>query len=772
MTSQRFSSNKNSKRYDLKQSFKSVIIPTIISFLALLQRFVLYSYDELRTIIENLGYNGKVQNELTVGLLPEYHSVLAMFELVLIGVFFAKVAFRPFLRKRNANFFFSSPVTRADMFANRTIASLVMMTASIFVPILIDAIVNCYYLDNDGFIIGMALSMLFQSIVVSFVAFGIFAVAMCCASNVLEGLIFGVGLYGFPTGITLVADWFCESFLDGYARANALSDIMGATSMDVDFSALTMLNATCHFNPISLATRFGAERIDDSIFTLCYQRITEGRPNIIHPTINYYIPLIIWCAVFVVITFVARYAFINRKSENLGMVGRNKGIIAFIATEVALGISTVWIGLFGSGDFDLPIFRALIIIGLFILVWAIYFALVRVIRKDKRVYTYAGVLLAVMICSMGVLSSGFFGYSTYVPNVDDIEYATINGTQITGDMCPDAPSMNIYNNYTGNWAMTLLDERDDLVQFTKVHKALVSGKKDKDNFITIKYQLKNGKIIFRRYDKVSAKGLALVPSLVDTDEYREYLYYYLTGDGEDTFAPKAEKYDMRATHYFNLYYGEVKKGKGVEFDELCVGENDFEKIKADKADGIRQALVADFKNMTYEDFYFSKVAPLGYISLTCSGDVQYVDEGFYDYIDTNEIAKFCVYPYMTNTIDYLKSIDMFDKMINANPIADTYDKVYYQQFGDNAGSIYFMYDYISYIDDDMQYYEMNPEELIGVKNSTTDKAVMQELLDNGITQKFANPDDYMVVFVRNRDPESNYMLKRIVTADTMNKILK
>lgn len=772
MTSQKFSSNKVSRRYDLKESFKSLTIPAIISLMVFLRRFVSFSYDELRTIIDNLGVNSKIQNELTVALLPEYHSSMATFELAFIGVFFALVAFRPFLKKKNANFFFSSPVTRADMFANRSVASLVMMSASIFVPMLIDTIVNCYYLDNDGFIIIMALSMLLQAIVISFVAFGVFAIAMCCASNELEGFIFGAGLYGFPTGITLVADWLCEGFLDGYARANALRDFMGMTSMDVDFSAINMLNSIAHFNPVTVGTRFGAERIDDSIFTLCYQRVTEGRPSIIHPTINYYLPLIIWCAVFVAITFIARYAFIKRKSENLGMVSRNKGILVFLVSELSLGLSTVWICLFSVGGVPFVIVRALIIVAIFAAVWLVCLLLVKIIRRDKRIYAYAGVLLAVLICSMGVLSSGFFGYSTYVPDVDDIEYATINGTQISGDMCPDAPSVAIFDVYTGNWAMTLLDERDDLAQFTKVHKALVSGKKDKDNFITIKYQLKNGKTIFRRYDKVSAEGLALVPSLVDTNEYREYLYYFLTGEGEDTFAPKAEKYDMRATHYFNLYYGGVEKNKGVKFNYLSVGENETDAISAEKADGIRQALVADFKNMTYKDFYFSKVAPLGYVSFGCTDEMQYIDEGMYNYMDTSEIARFCVYPYMTNTIAYLKSIGMYDKMVKANPIADTYDRVYYQQFGDNAGSIYSVFDYVSYIDEDFEYYEMNPKEIMGVDNSTTDKAIMQELLDNGIPQKFAEPDDYMVVFVRERDSDCNYMLKRIVPADKMQEILK
>lgn len=772
MTSQRFSSNKKSRNYDLKESFKSVIIPSVISLLVLLQRFVMHSYDEFQAIMNNASFGGDVKNELTVGLLPEYQSVFAIFDLVMIGILFALYAFRPFLRKRNANFYFASPVTRADMFANRVIASLTSMAGVIVITAVIDTVLNCVYLNNDGFIIGMALSMLFQMIVISFVAFGIFAIAMSCASNVLEGFIFGAGLYGFPTGITLVADWLCEAFLDGYARVNALRDIVGATSMDVDFSALTMLSATAHFNPISLGTRFGAERMDDSIFTMCYQRVTEWNPTVTNPTINYYLPLIIWCAVFVAITFIARYAFINRKSENLGMISKNKGIIIFIATEVALGLSTVWIGMFGIGDFDSLIVRALIILGVFVLVWAIYFLLVRPIRKDKKAYTYAGALLAVLVCSIGILSSGFFGYSTYVPNVDDIEYATINGTQISGDMCPDATSMEIFNSYTGNWAMTLLDEREDLAQFTKVHKALVSGERNKDNYISIKYQLKNGKKLYRRYDKVSAEGLALVPSLVDTKEYREYLYYYLTGEGEDTLAPKTEKYNMRATHYFNLFYGGVKKNEGVHFDYLSVGENDSDSIPAEKSNGIRQALVADFKNMTYEDFYFSKVAPLGYVSLYGTEEMQYIDDNMYNYMDSNEIVKFCVYPYMTNTIDYLKSIDMYDKMVKANPIAQNYDKVYYMPFGEFSDYIYYVFDYISYIDEDLEYWNMNPKELMGANNSTTDKAVMQELLDNGITQKFATSDDYMVVFVRERDPECNYMLKRIVPADKMQEILK
>ncbi len=762
MISQRFSSNKQAKAYDLKRAFRQCLAPVIIMLANLLFSLCHTTRIELQ---ENKFNNTKV----FVNLISEYQSV---FELALIfyGFFFAIVLFAPFMKKKNANFFFSSPVTRADIFRNRAIAGVVSIVGIIAFTVILDTIFNCVALPNDGYIILTALGLFYECVMYAVVTFAITAIGMSAANNLLEGFVLSVGIYGLPTGIVAVVNFLCRAFLYGYNRQSLLADTILRLGWSSDFDAPSLLSATANLHPFLLGARVGEYEYD--LFDLCFQIKEKSDSKFALPDMSYIAPLIAWSVVFVALMFVAKHLFVRRKSENLGMISKNKSVIAFLVTEMALGISTLWVEMFTVGDVESKLVRALLILVLFAVSWiGLYSLFCLKVMHSKATWTCFGSAFGVLAVAICLLGGGLFGYSNYVPEVDDIKFASIIGTGITADMdgalCSDDILETYYDAANG---MCLLDDKDDLRIFTDVHRTLIDGERNTNNSISIVYELNNGRRVYRRYDYVTAQGMRLVPSLVDTKEYRQNFYHYLTGEGDDIIGLQTAKYKFGEGNFFNLSIGIPVRNRGVDIAELKIGPetriNDYseEFLKA-----FRQSLVADFKNMTYKDIFFNEHKALGCIKVyRVEYDEDYLDR---DYGYDGGSTQLYIYPCMTNTINLLKENGYYKYLIEDE--MDDYEAVYYMQLGEYGNCVRNESDLFTYMQEDYWYYEsFDPSNYVPEENQSTDEQFIRVCYDNGDEYRFATDEDYVAVFVKNDNDNMVYQKKLIIPVDRMKKILK
>lgn len=765
MTSQRFSSNKQAKRYDLKRSFRQLLVPSILMLLNFLYEF------DYRPLTDNWDGTEYSKRAILVNLVSDYQSLLP-FILILYGFLFAVVLFAPFMRKKNANFFFSSPVSRKDMYKNRAIAGVVSISAILFVTILIDVIINCVLLASDGFVIRVALVMLYESIMYSLVAFAFTSVAMCAANNLLEGIVLTGGLYFLPTGITEVIHLLSRAFLYGYSRPVLLADTVFVYGYQSDYVAPSLLQATAHIHPYLLGCKVGDFYKD--IFDLGYQLNDISTKE--SPDMNYIAPLIGWTVAFALLMFVARYLFIHRKSENLGMVSKSKPIIAFLITEVALGISTAWIDLFSVSENMPKLARALVIVALFCISWySLYSLFTKKIKHTKSAMAYFGTVAGALVVTICLLGGGLFGYSNYVPEVDDIKFASINGTGILPKLDGGYSSDDLFTTFGDGEGMAIFDDKADLEIFTDVNKKLIDGDRKTNNSITIVYELKNGKRIYRSYDYITAEGASLVPSLVDTKAYRNNLYYFWTGEGEDTLNKKTDKYNFGCEQFSNMFFLTHDRKDGIDVINLRFGVDDNDIICDDLSkefiDEFKNAVVADYKNMTYKDIFFSDAKELGSIGVEISSYDNYPDmEKAYDYgtFVADTLTTVRVYPCMTNTISVLKKYNYYDELVQKTD--KKYEEVYFAKLGEYGNMVRNETGVYVYFEEDNWYEAYNPREYGDIFQKSIDKSFIEKVYSIGQEYRFASDEDYLAVFVENVDGQI-FQRKLIVPSNQMGKIL-
>lgn len=769
MTSQRFSSSKQACRYDLKRSLKRLSPLSVIMLIVNAYFFVTRVIDTFGYYANEIKFNNSMtsmDNWLNLNLIPEYEEINLTLILIAFGALFAIFGFAPFLRKKNINFYYASPVSRKDLFKNKAIASTTLMTAPLAVLTIIDTVINCHYLSNDAFVIKMALSMFAQCWLYAMVAFAVFAIAMCCASNLVEGAVFGVGLYMLPTGLATVVDLLCQAFLNGYARVNSLVSVLG-TGRHGEFYQTSIYSLIANFNPITYGNRIGSQRIDDNILSHCFQQngiiynenssfSTTTAVKRFVPDVRYYIPLVIWAVVLVALVFVARYCFVKRKADNAGLLSKSKFIIGFVATELALGVSTSLL------VFDV---QSEIPQGLFVFVMALIFAIVlfvaysigtKSVKHPKKHLVSFAVMIVMYVGTIGVLSSGLFGYSTYVPDVDDIKFASMANANISADMSVSYGDGIFAGAYMENKPVGFFDDKEDLEVFVDINKALVNtnGRRTKGN-MSIVYQLKNGKRVYRRYDTVNAEGKKEIARLIDTKAYRNAFEYHMLGEENNQLWQKLEDYDF--LRYYD-FFSESEEEDGVLVNGVTFNDRydnvDIDPIEIDDSYPLKKALVDDLSKMTYKDIVFSNVKPLGLITLNrIEKSVVYYDESVESYdnedcMDTSsiDVGSYYIYPYMTNTIACLKDMGLYDELVkDDDELAYEYDKVYiipYGEYGDNIQTCGIFYD----INNDPYY-----NEFLNEKYLVTDDKKVDYYKEHCIPYRYADKDDYLVIFAGGYD---------------------
>lgn len=788
MTSAKYSSNKLARMHDLKYAYRGMIVPSVIALFVFMFEFVIRTYSTIshfymiaESTIDGVATNiSGAKDALSVALIDEFQSLNIRLELLCIGALFAIFAFIPFMKKRNVNFYMASPVSRKDLFANRVIAAVTLMTGILVLTIGIDTIINCYYLKTDAFVISMALSMLLEAIAYSLTAFSITGIGMCSASNILEGIIFGGGIGALPSIVLIVIDDLCCNFLEGYARRDVIVDVLRGGYYDMTFQS-GMLSSYSIINPLFFSRLPGSMGFSEDILYRCYcEADAYGKLITDKLSIGYYLPNLLWIAISVAFIFVARNLFIKRKAENTGMLSRNKGIAAFVTAEIAiLGALVLSNLLFVLGK---AFFAIILVVGFSLAFFLLYSIATRKIKHSKKFAISVASICVVIIGAVGILSSGGFGYSTYVPDAEDIECVTYTGIGIGTNMSPASNKVMVNNIPTD--ALGIFDGEDEIKLCTEINKKLVKNDDEIKSDIRVVYKLKNGKKICRAYSKVNEDAMKDIFSLTDTKSYRDALRYYLVGGENDPILDKIEKHKLNIDAADFYYYSDngLVSDMGMVFESFVLNDLNGKVTKYNDGQGVKKALLADFDNMSYKDLFFNDEAPVAFIGLDDhDSDMEIVDftDDASDYIESMSYYERCnvryaVYPSMTNTINYLKSIGAYDDIAGERVL--DFDSVYYQKLNEYGDYVYALGDLIPVGASD-EYGEgysasnYDPEYAFPDSVKSTDKDFINECYDAKSAFGYFSADDYLVVFKRNIDDDSCKTVQFVIPASRMEKIL-
>ncbi len=372
---------------------------------------------------------------------------------IVFSIIIALFAYQSIHSKKQAIFIHSLPISKEANFISSALAGLTML----IIPIIINGLIMLYcelnwivgYYTAGSAFIWVGMNLLFAFIMFAYVTLAAVVTGNGAATVVLSVVIL-IATYSLPTTFELLAD----KYLLGYEvyigeRGNLTLHLL---------SWLTVMACRLHINSLSVKS----------------VEIMDFVPHI---------------AVAVILYITSFVLYRKRKLETAGeAAGFNvlKPILKYLVTFLA---SVFAVNIF-FGDSINPVF---LIIAVIMVSAVVYFGIEMAINKTLRVLkSYKGYLVFVVVMAVFTVlftNTSFFGYETRVPDVEDIENVALydyNETNAWGTYIPYV-------------------ENEELKQFTtELHKEIIENNMivsgpDSEYYLKIKYRLKNGRVISRKY---------------------------------------------------------------------------------------------------------------------------------------------------------------------------------------------------------------------------------------------------------------------------------
>lgn len=697
MTSHPYSASKHAAKYDFKKALESIIVPTVLTFALSFYSFIIspmgafwfylkngggFDLEKLRKDIQlclvntNFSYSGYNNYGIMLGL-----------AFMLLGILFALFSFKFIMRKKQVNVFLSSPVDRRTMYKNRVVSSLLMMAGAIVIPIIADIIINACLVGHFGYVLRCGVLLFAECFIYTAAGFALMSLAMSFCTTVVESIFFCGAVAGVPTSVSYFIHSLCYTFLSGYNHKSLIHFYYD----EAFFAKPSLLHYTSLINPLILGKAFGADySLSDNIIEFVHRGneqyvvdsysvlggvaagVSNTNTGYENMPFSYILPLIVWAVISIGIIFIARKLFINIKAENAGVHGTRPAAARLFAAEIMVVLFASLVGGFGITSRIIVISNnTLNIVTGMVLVFIIYFIIMAICRRNIKPKLRELIVpvstIAVSGIMIAVLSTGGLGYSTYIPDVEDIDKAAIttNITDITTcevllNPYSDSYMDSLFQN-TENSAIGPFTDKEDIEKFVEINKDIIAQEESSTitKGIYVCYELKNGRIVSRYYDIKSDDIAYKILSLRDSKAEREELEYMLCGDSENSpFDKKMKNSNMDTYGFFaNDSESNIEQlfKKGIVYAINSANINSGNKIK--NTPELRKALLDDLLSQTYEQRFKPEEAAIGGLLFSNYNDIEtdsYTEENS-DVYKTSREQGWYIYPSMENTVNYLKS---------------------------------------------------------------------------------------------------------------------
>lgn len=254
--------------------------------------------------------------------------------------------------------------------------------------------------------------------------------------------------------------------------------------------------------------------------------------------------------------------FKKRRNETAGTWGRSTGITNIAGAVAGFEIFTIVLAICVDCDvYGNQGFLTFLICCACFLATQIIFKLIFSVRRKYAVKTtlnrfpaHVAVLGAVTL----VFALGLFGYSSYVPELNEVKSVAISTPVIShddeflsGESCYALRKMNMISMYTDRMYVESQSEQynyyndgESIEAFIKLHKTIIADGKIRDKApdacavpIIIQYNLKNGKTVTRTYFESTTETAKKILAINDLSETKEYINTLLDfGENLDTAA--------------------------------------------------------------------------------------------------------------------------------------------------------------------------------------------------------------------------------------------
>lgn len=656
-----------------------------------------------------------------------YNPLLYIFPalLVVISILLGVLLFRFVTNKKTVNVYYSLGIKRADLYTARLLAGVFMMLAAVLVPLAVSLGLNLHYFGSSVMLWRTFLFYAVHSAICVLAGLTISAAVSSCVGTTVEAIGFSAVLAAFPSVVTMCVNYGVPAILNGapaityygiYPAASSYGelhfDITGSTVFGriISHINLLMLNRSSFINSSSVEAM-----------------TKEAAKKWAAPSLT---PYILWAVLIAAFFVFGLFMFKRRKAEICGFPGRS-AVLNFVLCMIAsFGAASLIIYFIAyTSQISRWIMIALVIVAtflVFVILDVILHLSFKALKKDWKIGLVHVGLMAAFLLS---LYTGFFGYSSRVPDVQSIESASISapnalmGSYKLGNGLQSGYNSNLYFGedglkdyyYVGNRSNSLVEDfkdKDDINTVREIHKAMIKAGNinkmncDPDDYskrvtsqkVIIKYKLKNGRELVRVYNYVPLTDYPTLYTLEDTKNWNSKIKNELLNIDAKSMIPI-------------LFSAQMDKRTAVD-EELTAGlaraiYNDISTLSSDKlltsnAKYLGSVAFYVSRQNTQDEAYYGSATTVTE-AMPEPGIEEDLDMSRQDkvnelsahgessghYISLGDYSTVPITSEMTNTISFLKEHGLYEKLTDESPIVS----VRVKDMGHSTDSVQARYGY-------------------------------------------------------------------------------
>ena len=625
--------------------------------------------------------------------------------LVVISILLGVLLFRFVTNKKTVNVYYSLGIKRADLYTARLLAGVFMMLAATLIPLAVSLGINLHFFGSSAMLWRTFLFYAVHNVICVLAGLTISAAVSSCVGTVVESLGFSAVLAAFPSVVTMCVNYSVPAILNG-APGITYYDIYPSSSsygdMHLDMTGSTMFGRIIsHINLLMLNR-------SSFINSSSVEAMTkEAAKKWAAPSLT---PYILWAVLIAAFFVFGLFMFKRRKAEICGFPGRSTVLNFVLCMIASFGAASLIIYL-ASKNPDISTW--LLIAILLVISMAVFLVLdilvhlsFKALKKDWKIGLVHVGLMAAFLLS---LYTGFFGYSSRVPDVQSIESASISapnalmGSYKLGNGLQSGYNSNLYFGedglkdyyYVGNRSNSLVEDfkdKDDINTVREIHKAMIKAgnlnktNSDSDDYskrvtsqkVIIKYKLKNGRELVRVYNYVPLTDYPTLYALEDTKNWNSKIKNELLNIDSENVIPI-------------VFSAQMDKRTAVD-EELTAGlaraiYNDISTLSSDKflsSNAKYLGSVAFYVNREQREDY-SIYESSEYVNATSMEDeiteeeeplsrqetvdnLAIRDNSQGKYLALGDYSVIPITEEMTNTISFLKAHGLYEKLSDESPI--------------------------------------------------------------------------------------------------------
>lgn len=657
-----------------------------------------------------------------------YNPLLYIFPalLVVISILLGVLLFRFVTNKKTVNVYYSLGIKRADLYTARLLAGVFMMLAAVLVPLAVSLGLNLHYFGSSVMLWRTFLFYAVHNVICVLAGLTISAAVSSCVGTVVESLGFSAVLAAFPSVVTMCVNYSVPAILNG-APSKTYYDIYPVASSFGE-KYLDMTNSTLFGRAIAHINLLMLNRSSFINSSSIEAMTKEAAKKWAAPSLT---PYILWAVLIAAFFVFGLFMFKRRKAEICGFPGRS-AVLNFVLCMIAsFGAASLIIYFIAyTSQISRWIMIALVIVAsflVFVILDVILHLSFKALKKDWKIGLVHVGLMAAFLLS---LYTGFFGYSSRVPDVQSIESASISapnalmGSYKLGNGLRFGYNSNLYYfgedglkdyYYVGNRSNSLVEDfkdKDDINTVREIHKAMIKAGNinemncDPDDYskratsqkVIIKYKLKNGRELVRVYNYVPLTDYPTLYTLEDTKNWNSKIKNELLNIDSENVIPI-------------LFSAQMDKRTAVD-EELTAGlsraiYNDISTLSSDKfltsnAKYLGSVAFYVSRQNTQEEAYYGSATTVTE-AMPEPGIEEDLDMSRQDkvnelsahgessghYISLGDYSTVPITSEMTNTISFLKEHGLYEKLTDESPIVS----VRVKDMGHSTDSVQARYGY-------------------------------------------------------------------------------